>query len=174
MQKTALALLLATFLSQGAHAEPACGSMLMPAAQLKQVARGFSTYHSGVDLLAPYGSVVRAAFAGRVVFAGTYYAYGNIVDVQHDDGSLTRYAHLSRFAPGIVPGAAVAMGGVLGAVGTTGNAHGSHLHFEVRLNGHAVDPKPFLALGACTITKPQDTVEEARLPDNFHRLDRRP
>ncbi len=149
-----------------------CGSMLMPAAQLKQVARGFGRFHSGVDLLAPYGSVVRAAFAGRVVFAASYFAYGNIVDLLHADGTVTRYAHLSRFAPGIIPGAAVELGAALGAVGTSGNAHGAHLHFEVRIGGHAVDPKPFLALGACTITRPLDPIEEARAKDVVDARDR--
>src|SRR5260370_31551812 len=130
MPKMAASLILVTRAWQTpADAAPACGSMLMPAVQLKQVARGFSHVHSGVDLLAPYGSVVRAAFYGRVVFAGSYFAYGNVVDLHHDDDTVTRYAHLSRFAPGITPGATVAMGAALGAIGTSGNAHGSHLHF---------------------------------------------
>ena len=62
--------------------------MLMPAAALKQVSRGFSGHHSGVDLTAPYGSPVRAADAGTVVFAGTYFGYGNMIDLRHPNGKL--------------------------------------------------------------------------------------
>ena len=71
----------------------------MPAVQLHVLSRGFSQYHSGVDLTAPYGSPIRAAAGGTVVYVGWYYDYGNIVDIQHADGVLTRYAHMSAFAP---------------------------------------------------------------------------
>src|SRR5579871_6096591 len=74
--------------------------MLMPVLKLKQVSRGFGPtpghgFHTGVDLTAPYGSPVQTAAAGTVVFAGTYYGYGNMIDVRHADGLVTRYAHLS-------------------------------------------------------------------------------
>ena len=127
----------------------ACGEMVMPVAQLRTVGRGYSSYHGGIDLMAPHGSPVLAAAAGTVVYAARYYAYGNIIDIAHADGSTTRYAHLSRYAAGIRPGTAVAAGQVIGAVGTTGNAHGAHLHFEVRYGGRPVDPKPFIQLADC-------------------------
>ncbi len=127
----------------------ACGEMVMPVAQLRTVGRGYSGYHGGIDLMAPHGSPVLAAAAGTVVYAARYYAYGNIIDIVHADGSITRYAHLSRYAAGIRPGTAVAAGQVIGAVGTTGNAHGAHLHFEVRYGGRPVDPKPFIQLADC-------------------------
>jgi hypothetical protein len=166
MKNTVLALVLVTFGGVNAsQAASTCGEMLMPAAQLKQVARGLSRYHSGVDLLAPYGSTVRAALGGTVVFAGRYYAYGNIIDIRHPEGMVTRYAHLSNFASGIHPGALVTTGEPIGAVGTTGNAHGSHLHFEVRVGNLPVDPKPFLALASCTIGAPREAIEEAHAPD---------
>ena len=156
-----------------ASADELCGSMLMPAAGLKQVGRGYivhghSVYHSGIDLLAPYGSPVRAAEAGTVVFAGKYFGYGNMVDVQHEGGVVTRYAHLSRFAPGIQPGAAVPLGGLLGDVGTSGYAHGAHLHFEVRVHGEAIDPAPALALAECPAgpVTPREPIEEARAPES--------
>lgn len=126
-----------------------CGEMLMPVAELRTVGRGYSGYHGGVDLMAPYGSPVLAAAAGRVVYAGRYYAYGNIIDIEHDDGAITRYAHLSRYAAGVRPGMTVTAGQVIGAIGTSGNAHGAHLHFEVRYGGRPVDPKPHIMLAEC-------------------------
>lgn len=143
-----------------AAAADTCGSMLMPASALKQVARGFTAYHSGVDLTAPYGSPVRAAAAGKIVFTGSYFGYGNMIDLQHDDGTVTRYAHLSAFARDAKIGHAYAVGETIGNIGTSGHAHGAHLHFEVRIQGRAVDPKPFLALASCP-TQPGVAVEEA-------------
>jgi murein DD-endopeptidase MepM/ murein hydrolase activator NlpD len=141
-----------------------CGSMLMPAAQLKTMSRGFSRYHAGVDLTAPYGSPVRAAAPGTVAFVGSYYAYGNMIDIRHDDGSVTRYAHLSKFAKGLHVGETVGMAEEIGKIGTSGNAHGAHLHFEVRVNGRAIDPAPFLALASCPTGK-GFSIEEARAPE---------
>ncbi len=161
MMSTVTILLLATSVAQ---AQNSCGSMLMPAAQLKQVSRGFSAVHSGVDLTGPYGSPVRAAMAGEVVFAGRYFGYGNMIDIRHADGTVTRYGHLSAFGAGIRPGRAVLTGEMIGRIGTSGLAHGAHLHFEVRRNGHAVDPKPFLALSNCPVRQ-APLVEEARAPD---------
>jgi len=138
--------------------------MLMPVVQLKTIGRGVSRGHSGIDLMAPYGSPVRAAAAGTISYVGRYYAYGNIVDISHPDGSVTRYAHLSRFTAGVVPGTRVATGQEIGAIGTSGNAHGAHLHFEVRVNGRAVDPKPFIQLAVCTRPMPVERLEEARAP----------
>src|ERR1700722_3308706 len=97
-----------------------CGRMLMPAMQLRVLSRGFTQIHSGVDLMAPYGSPIRAAAGGTVVYAGWYFAYGNIVDIRHADGLITRYAHMSEFAPGIAPGTPVTEGEVIGQIGMTG------------------------------------------------------
>jgi len=158
-------------LSAPAAAIETCQTMLMPAASLKQVARGVSRGHTGLDLTAPYGSPVRAAMAGRVVFAGRYYGYGNMVDIRHDDGTVTRYAHLSSFARDAKPGRLIAAGAQLGAIGTSGRAHGAHLHFEVRLEGRPLDPKTFLGLASCTVSPNSDAKTEiARAPDNL--LDR--
>lgn len=138
----------------------------MPAVHLRDLSRGFSAHHSGVDLMAPYGSAIRAAAGGTVVYAGWYFAYGKIVDIQHADGVITRYAHMSAFAPGIARGAPVSAGAVIGRIGTTGNAHGAHVHFEVRIDGHPVDPKPYLGLAACPAMPETDPVEVARVPDH--------
>src|SRR5580692_8365064 len=142
-----------------------CGRMLMPAVQLRELSRGFSAHHSGVDLMAPYGSPIRAAAGGTVVYAGWYYAYGNIVDIQHADGVVTRYAHMSTFAPGIARGTPVSAGEIIGKIGTTGRAHGAHVHFEMRINGHPVDPQPYLSAGTCPAPPTPPLVEEARAPD---------
>ena len=147
-----------------AQAQLACSDMLMPVVQLKTIGRGMSRGHAGIDLMAPYGSPVRAAAAGTVTYVGRYYAYGNIVDISHPDGSTTRYAHLSRFAAGLAPGSRVTTGQDIGAIGTSGNAHGAHLHFEVRRNGRPVDPKPFIQLAVCARPMPVERLEEARAP----------
>lgn len=139
--------------------------MLMPASALKQVSRGFTGYHSGIDLMAPYGSPIRAAAAGKVIFAGTYFGYGNMVDIQSDSGIVTRYGHMSAFSPNTRPGNAVSVGETIGLVGTSGQAHGPHVHFEVRIAGRAVDPAPFLALANCP-TGSGPAVEVAQAPEN--------
>jgi len=146
-----------------------CGQMLMPAMALREVSRGFRSGHAGLDLMAPHGSPIRAAAAGSVIYAGWYYAYGNIVDIQHADGVVTRYAHMSAFARTIGAGASVAAGQEIGKVGATGRAHGPHVHFEVRLGGRAVDPRPFLALAPCTGVMGSEPIEEARAPERTRR-----
>lgn len=170
-------LLIGLLLALPATAAPApggfCGSMLIPAVQLREISRGFSRYHSGIDLMAPYGSPIRAAAGGTVLYAGWYYAYGKIVDIQHADGVITRYAHMSAFAPGIARGAPVSAGQIIGRIGTTGRAHGAHVHFEVRIAGHAVDPKPYLGLAACPTAPRLPPVEEARVPDQPGTVGRR-
>lgn len=108
--------------------------------------RGF---HPGVDIRAPYGAPITSARAGRVVYAGRYFAYGLIVDVEHADGSVARYAHLSRITPGVTPGAAMAPNGSIGAVGRTGRTTGAHLHVELRIGGRPVNPWPWLTQTAC-------------------------
>ena len=148
-----------------ANAASLCGTMEMPPTALREVSRGFSGGHAGIDLMAPMGSPIRSAAGGTVVYAGWYYAYGNIVDIQHADAVITRYAHMSKFAPGIVIGAPVAAGQIIGQVGATGRARGAHVHFEVRVNGRAVDPKPYLALAQCPKSSEQEPVLEAMAPE---------
>jgi murein DD-endopeptidase MepM/ murein hydrolase activator NlpD len=158
-------LLLALCLALPAQAASFCGEMVMPPGELRQISRGFSAHHSGIDLMAPYGSPIRAAAGGTVIYAGWYFAYGRIVDIQHADGVVTRYAHMASFAPGIAVGAPVSAGQTIGQVGATGRAHGPHVHFEVRLNGHAVDPKPYLGLAACPSLPLSEPLETAAAPE---------
>ena len=160
-----LALLLTLF-ALPAQAASFCGNMVMPAGGLTAIARGFSSYHSGIDLDAPLGSTIRAAAAGTVIYAGWYSDYGNMIDIRHADGVVTRYAHLSEFLPNVGYGAAVTAGQVIGLVGHTGDATGNHVHFEVRINGSAVDPAPFIGLGRCVVQPPKVPLEEAYAPAN--------
>lgn len=151
-----------------------CGQMLMPAVALREVSRGFSGGHAGIDLMAAHGTPIRAAAAGSVIYAGWYYAYGNIVDIRHTDGVVTRYAHMSAFGPGIASGAEVGAGDVIGNVGATGRATGPHIHFEVRMNGRAVDPRPYLALASCDGTSPREEILEAYADERPRATPRRP
>ncbi len=94
--------------------------------------------HAGVDLAAPMGSPVVAAAAGVVAFANWDGGYGLMVKVEHGGGYESRFAHLSRIL--VAPGQKVARGQTIGLVGSTGRSTGSHLHYEVRKNGSAIDP----------------------------------
>ncbi len=101
---------------------------------------GFSRMHQGVDFAAREGAPVLASADGIVTEAGLQGGYGNMIRIRHAGGWGTGYAHLSGYAPGIAPGAAVTRGEVIGFVGHTGLATGPHLHFEVSLAGVKLDP----------------------------------
>ena len=98
--------------------------------------------HSGLDFRGPIGAPIYAAAKGRVSFVGQRSGYGNVVEISHGSGLVTRYAHMSAFHSRV--GQEVAPGDVIGAIGSTGRSTGPHLHFEVRVNGRAVNPRPFL------------------------------
>jgi murein DD-endopeptidase MepM/ murein hydrolase activator NlpD len=97
--------------------------------------------HTGTDYAAPEGTPVRAIGDGVVVFAGRKGGYGNMIDIRHRNGMVSRYGHMRNFAPGMRPGTRVPMGSTIGYVGMTGWATGPHLHFEIRVDGVAHDPK---------------------------------
>jgi len=100
-------------------------------------------FHAGIDLLAKAGTTVRAAAPGRVAYAGRIDGgWGKLVVVAHARRVRTMYAHLSTVTVDV--GERVATGAQVGVVGSTGNATGPHLHFEVRLHGAAVDPSTAL------------------------------
>ena len=103
---------------------------------------GRHQHHAGVDVAAPSGTPVAAAAAGTVVRAGSAGGYGLLVEVDHGQGVVTRYAHLS--ATDVAPGQRVAAGAQLGAVGSTGRSTGPHLHLELRVDGEPVDPQGLL------------------------------
>jgi murein DD-endopeptidase MepM/ murein hydrolase activator NlpD len=97
--------------------------------------------HEGIDIAAPSGTAVHAAASGTIIYAGGLGGYGNIVVIDHGGGLSTAYAHLSSIW---VAGGSVSQGQAIGAVGCTGSCTGPHLHFEVRVNGSAVDPLGYL------------------------------
>jgi murein DD-endopeptidase MepM/ murein hydrolase activator NlpD len=99
---------------------------------------GQRSWHSGLDIAAPEGTPVRCWKGGTVSFSGKMHGYGNLVVVEHADGSKSFYGHNKGNA--VTAGQSVKAGQVLAQVGQTGRATGPHLHFEVRVNDQAVDP----------------------------------
>jgi murein DD-endopeptidase MepM/ murein hydrolase activator NlpD len=106
---------------------------------------GRNSFHTGVDLIAPTGTPVVAAAGGVVSTVAFVPEYGNIVEIDHDNGLTTRYAHLSRSH--VKVGDVVMKGQDIAQVGTTGRTTGPHLHFEVREKGIPLNPNKFLSMG---------------------------
>ena len=119
---------------------------------------GRSSFHTGVDIIAGLGTPVMAAAGGVVSGSNALPEYGNVVDIDHDNGLTSRYAHLSKSL--VKVGDVVMKGQVIALVGNTGRTTGPHLHFEVREKGIPLNPNKFLALGKKEITTaavaPQD------------------
>ena len=102
---------------------------------------GYRKAHKGVDFAAPRGTPIKAAGDGVVERADRYGSFGNYVRIRHANGYKTAYAHLKGFRKGIRKGKRVRQGDIIGYVGTTGRSTGPHLHYEVHLNGKAVNPQ---------------------------------
>lgn len=102
-------------------------------------------FHSGLDFPAPSGTTVLSAGEGTVSFVGQKSGYGNVVEISHSSGLVTRYAHLSAFI--VKEGQQVTAGSPIARVGSTGRSTGPHLHFEVRRRDEAADPKRFINAG---------------------------
>jgi murein DD-endopeptidase MepM/ murein hydrolase activator NlpD len=101
-------------------------------------------FHPGIDFKGNKGDAARCTANGRVVFAGWYGGYGNCVRIAHMNNYETLYGHLSRIS--VKVGQEVTLGQKIGEVGSTGHSTGTHLHYEVRKNGKAVNPISFLTL----------------------------
>jgi len=101
-----------------------------------------TTFHEGIDIAAPPGTLIRAAADGVITFAGWQAGYGNLVAVSHGYGVVTRYAHCSGFM--VSPGQLVKRGQVIATVGSTGQATGPHLHYEVVVRGIKVNPRRYI------------------------------
>ncbi len=116
---------------------------------------GGAAFHSGLDFRGPTGAPVFAAAKGVVSHAGYRAGYGNSVEIDHGNGLMTRYAHLSAFRTQV--GKQIAAGSVIGAIGSTGRSTGPHLHFEVRINDRPVNPRPFLEAAPHVLEKASGT-----------------
>jgi murein DD-endopeptidase MepM/ murein hydrolase activator NlpD len=103
---------------------------------------GGAAFHAGVDMAGSNGEPILAAAPGTVVRAGWMGGYGNCIEIDHGHGLATRYGHLSQIE--VHTGDRIAAGNQIGRMGSTGRSTGSHLHFEVRVDGRAVDPMPYI------------------------------
>ena len=103
---------------------------------------GQAAMHPGIDLAGPLGTPVYATADGTVDRAEWFGGYGNMVEIDHGKGLQTRFGHLSRLM--VQAGEHVTRGMLIGLMGSTGRSTGSHLHYEVRIDGRAVNPVPFL------------------------------
>jgi murein DD-endopeptidase MepM/ murein hydrolase activator NlpD len=122
--------------------EPAVSSVFGP--RVDPFTRGLAL-HTGLDLRAEFGEAARATAPGVVTAAEWSGGYGNMVEIDHGHGLVTRFGHLARMA--VRPGQRIAAGEVIGFVGSTGRSTGAHLHYETRIDGEPVDPQRFLDAG---------------------------
>jgi murein DD-endopeptidase MepM/ murein hydrolase activator NlpD len=133
----------ATSLAVGHDTTPSASGLIWPVGG--PVVSGFGwrwgRMHEGIDIGAGYGTPIAAAASGVIIYAGWMSGYGNLIIIDHGGGLATAYAHQSSFAVGSGP---VSQGQTIGYVGCTGHCFGPHLHFEVRVNGAAVDPLGYL------------------------------
>ncbi|MGH8638416.1 MAG: M23 family metallopeptidase [Burkholderiales bacterium] len=106
---------------------------------------GMQAMHEGIDFLADVGSPIVAAAGGVVIFAGFHPQYGNVVDIDHGNDLVTRYAHAAKLH--VREGDVVQRGRRVADVGSTGRSTGPHLHFEVRFKGVAQNPARFVLAG---------------------------
>lgn len=123
---------------------------------------GGGAMHNGIDFKGPHGQPILSAAKGTVTHAGWKSGYGKTVEITHGNGLMTRYAHLSRI--GVSSGQKIQQGIQLGAMGSTGRSTGTHLHFEVRLNGKAVNPRPFLEANSDVLKVQADARQRANAP----------
>jgi len=105
---------------------------------------GVRAFHEGMDFMAEMGTPAHAAAGGMVIYSDFHSQYGNMIEIDHGNGLISRYAHLSKRM--VKNGDVVLSGGLVGAVGSTGRSTGPHLHFEVRQNGEPLNPVRFLRL----------------------------
>jgi len=101
---------------------------------------GYNRMHKGVDFAAPTGTPIIAAGSGVVTSAGWNGSYGRYIRIRHNSTYDTAYAHMSRIARGVTPGARVEQGQIIGYVGSTGRSTGPHLHYEILVNNRKVNP----------------------------------
>ena len=128
--------------SGGMFSWPVTGTITSPFGWRSNPFGGAPEFHQGLDIAAPTGTTVTAAAGGTVIMAQWYGGYGNYILIDHGGGYSTGYGHLSAIY--VTTGQSVQRGQAIGAVGSTGQSTGPHLHFEVRIAGKPVDPAPRL------------------------------
>lgn len=106
---------------------------------------GSQAFHAGIDFRAETGHPVSAPASGTIVTAGVKGGYGNLVEIRHKGGLVTRFGHLSRIL--VQEGDKVSAGDVIGQVGSTGRSTGPHLHYEIRVENNPIDPWRYLSIG---------------------------
>jgi len=126
----------------GILVRPVPGAITSPFGMRLHPIYGTWKMHNGVDMRGGYGTSIKAAASGTVIFAGYMSGYGNTIILDHGGGMTTLYAHQSSF--NVSSGQSVSAADVIGYVGSTGASTGPHLHFEVRLNGSPVDPQDYI------------------------------
>ena len=119
---------------------------------------GTARMHAGVDIPGPVGTPVYATADGTVDRAERAGGYGNLLELDHGKGIQTRYGHLSKIL--VAPGAHVTRGQLVALMGSTGRSTGPHLHYEVRIDGHAVNPVPFLTTADYLLAAHSPTVTQ--------------
>ena len=139
--------------SSGGGSANASGSFLWPVASYVYVSSRFglrvhpitgkTKNHTGIDIASNQGTAVYASDGGTVTLAGWNGGYGNCIMIDHGNGYVTLYGHLSSISVSV--GQTVSQGATIGAVGSTGNSTGPHLHFEVLKNGTRIDPEQFFS-----------------------------
>ena len=117
--------------------------------------RGTAAMHAGVDIPGPLGTPIYATADGIIARAERASGYGNLVEINHGKGIETRYGHLSKIL--VAPNTRVHRGQLIALMGSTGRSTGSHLHYEVRVDGHAVNPLPFLQTASASAPALDDT-----------------
>jgi len=120
--------------------------------------RGTAAMHAGVDIPGPTGTPIYATADGIVDHADRLGGYGNMVEINHGKGIATRYGHLSKII--VQNGARVHRGQLIALMGSTGRSTGPHLHYEVRIDGHAVNPIPFLTTADYLLASQSATVHQ--------------
>lgn len=128
--------------SAGTPQAPATGIVSSAFGARTDPIAGTRAFHQGVDIAAPSGTEIKAAAAGKVISSGWVAGYGNMVEVDHGGGLVTRYAHNSQNL--VFPGDDIQAGQPIALVGSTGRATGAHVHFEVRKWGKPVNPESLL------------------------------
>ncbi|MDP2307126.1 MAG: M23 family metallopeptidase [Pseudomonadota bacterium] len=158
----------------GRDPAPLHAPLRAPDLEMGRVTSGYGTrrdpidgglrHHAGIDVAAPVGTPLHAPRDGVVRFAGTRGGYGNVVVLDHGDGTETRFAHCASLA--VREGEVVREGSVIAAVGATGRATGPHVHFELRRGGRDVDPTREVTklLSASTGEEPRGTADSSHHP----------